>query len=356
MNASSVTRVSACDRTGAEAICAQADRAARALSSVEEPARRAAAAYRRSSDRRTIEMRNCNRCGCSPVCALAAAAVRRHAADAECLQGRPLLRRRLDRHHRDHRHSPRACSKGSATSPTIQVLSVPVTYASLKNKDIDVFLGNWMPTMEADRQALSSTTSRSRSSAPTSKARSTRWPSRPIPIDAGPQGLRRHRQVQGRARRQDLRHRAGQRRQPPDPRHDRQDDQFGLQGLQAGRVERAGHAGAGRARRRTRNEPIVFLGWEPHPMNTNFKMSYLTGGDDVFGPNFGGATVFTNVRAGYRQRMPERRQASQEPEVHPADGERDHGRDPERRQGGAEGRRGVAEGQSRRRSTPGSTA
>ncbi|MCF6322550.1 MAG: glycine/betaine ABC transporter substrate-binding protein, partial [Rhizobiaceae bacterium] len=32
----------------------------------------------------------------------------------------------------------------------IKVLSVPVTYTSLKNKDIDVFLGNWMPTMEAD--------------------------------------------------------------------------------------------------------------------------------------------------------------------------------------------------------------
>ena len=31
-----------------------------------------------------------------------------------------------------------------------KVLSVPVTYVSLKNKDIDVFLGNWMPTMEAD--------------------------------------------------------------------------------------------------------------------------------------------------------------------------------------------------------------
>ena len=27
---------------------------------------------------------------------------------------------------------------------------MPVTYASLKNSDIDVFLGNWMPTMEAD--------------------------------------------------------------------------------------------------------------------------------------------------------------------------------------------------------------
>jgi glycine betaine/proline transport system substrate-binding protein len=34
--------------------------------------------------------------------------------------------------------------------PDVQVLSVPVTYRSLQNGDIDVFLGNWMPTMEAD--------------------------------------------------------------------------------------------------------------------------------------------------------------------------------------------------------------
>ena len=27
---------------------------------------------------------------------------------------------------------------------------MPVTYASLKNKDLDVFLGNWMPSMTAD--------------------------------------------------------------------------------------------------------------------------------------------------------------------------------------------------------------
>jgi glycine betaine/proline transport system substrate-binding protein len=36
-------------------------------------------------------------------------------------------------------------------TPTITVLSVPVTFASLKNKDIDVFLGNWMPAQTADR-------------------------------------------------------------------------------------------------------------------------------------------------------------------------------------------------------------
>ena len=40
--------------------------------------------------------------------------------------------------------------EGLGYTPSNQVLSVPVTYASLKNKDIDVFLGNWMPTMEAD--------------------------------------------------------------------------------------------------------------------------------------------------------------------------------------------------------------
>ena len=44
------------------------------------------------------------------------------------------------------------CSKRLGYEPKITVLSVPVTYASMKNKDIDVFLGNWMPTMEADRK------------------------------------------------------------------------------------------------------------------------------------------------------------------------------------------------------------
>ena len=39
-------------------------------------------------------------------------------------------------------------------------------------------------------------------------------------------------------------------------------------------------------------------------MNANFKMTYLTGGDDYFGPNLGGATVATNVRAGYVKECP----------------------------------------------------
>jgi glycine betaine/proline transport system substrate-binding protein len=51
-------------------------------------------------------------------------------------------------------------------------------------------------------------------------------------------------------------------------------------------------------------KPVVFLGWAPHPMNSTFEMTYLTGGDSTFGPNFGGATVYTNTRAGYSTECP----------------------------------------------------
>jgi len=49
---------------------------------------------------------------------------------------------------------------------------------------------------------------------------------------------------------------------------------------------------------------IVFLGWEPHPMNVNFKLSYLSGGDEVFGPNYGEAKVYTVVPPDYMSRCP----------------------------------------------------
>ncbi|MFZ6045959.1 choline ABC transporter substrate-binding protein [Pseudomonas sp. CR3202] len=48
----------------------------------------------------------------------------------------------------------------------------------------------------------------------------------------------------------------------------------------------------------------VFLGWEPHPMNNQLQMHYLDGGDEWFGPNYGGATVYTTVRKGLTQECP----------------------------------------------------
>ena len=41
---------------------------------------------------------------------------------------------------------------------------------------------------------------------------------------------------------------------------------------------------------------IVFPAWSPHPMNVEFDISYLAGGDKYYGPNFGAANVFTITR------------------------------------------------------------
>lgn len=53
-----------------------------------------------------------------------------------------------------------------------------------------------------------------------------------------------------------------------------------------------------------RNQFIVFQGWAPHPMNTAFNMVYLTGGDAHYGPDFGAATVSSQIRSGYQTECP----------------------------------------------------
>lgn len=50
---------------------------------------------------------------------------------------------------------------------------------------------------------------------------------------------------------------------------------------------------------------IVFLGWAPHSMNERIDMKYLAGStDETFGPDDGSATVYTNVRAGFTKDFP----------------------------------------------------
>lgn len=50
---------------------------------------------------------------------------------------------------------------------------------------------------------------------------------------------------------------------------------------------------------------IVFLGWSPHSMNEKIDMAYLTGStDETFGPDDGTATVYTNVRKDFPADMP----------------------------------------------------
>ena len=42
--------------------------------------------------------------------------------------------------------------QGLGYRTTTQILSIPVTYASIKNRQIDVYLGDWQPSMEEDRK------------------------------------------------------------------------------------------------------------------------------------------------------------------------------------------------------------
>jgi glycine betaine/proline transport system substrate-binding protein len=81
------------------------------------------------------------------------------------------------------------------------------------------------------------------------------------------------------------------------------EEAFGLKGFTMVESSEAGMLGeVQRAVRR--NDWVVFLGWAPHPMNRNVKMTYLAGGDDWFGPDFGSAIVQTNVRKGYVAECP----------------------------------------------------
>jgi glycine betaine/proline transport system substrate-binding protein len=183
----------------------------------------------------------------------------------------------------------------------IKVLSVPVTYTSLANGDIDVFLGNWMPTMEADiapyREAGTVDTVRvNLEGAKYTLATNAAGASLGIGdfADIATHADALNSQIYG-----------------IEPGNDgnrlildmMEADAFGLSGFRLVESSEQGML-AQVARSVDRDEPIVFLGWEPHPMNANFEMTYLAGGDDWFGPDFGGATVLTNTRAGYVEECP----------------------------------------------------
>jgi glycine betaine/proline transport system substrate-binding protein len=180
--------------------------------------------------------------------------------------------------------------------PEVQVLSVPVTYASLKNKDIDIFLGNWMPTMEGDLAPYRDEGTVDIVGVNLEGAKYTLA----VPHYLAEQGLKDFADIAKFGEQLDSKIYG------IEPGNDGNrllqqmidENAFGLKGFELVESSEQGML-AQVARAAKREEPIVFLGWEPHPMNANFEMTYLSGGDDWFGPNYGGATVYTNVRRGY---------------------------------------------------------
>ncbi|MFK7889536.1 MAG: choline ABC transporter substrate-binding protein [Granulosicoccus sp.] len=182
-----------------------------------------------------------------------------------------------------------------------KVLSVPVTYTSMANNDIDVFLGNWMPSMGADIEpyieddtveivrpvvvGAKYTLATNAAGAALGISDFADIATHKEALDGTILGI--------------------------EPGNDGnrlildiiEGNTFGLGEFEVKESSEQGML-AQVARSDSKDEPVVFLGWAPHPMNNNFDITYLTGGDDYFGPDFGAAVVYSNVRSGYLKECP----------------------------------------------------
>jgi glycine betaine/proline transport system substrate-binding protein len=179
-----------------------------------------------------------------------------------------------------------------------KILSVPVTYTSMAEGDIDVFLGNWMPTMEGDiapyrdagtveivRENLKGTQYTLATNAKGAElgiktfadiaTQKDALDGKIYGIEAGNDGNRLILDLIAA-------------------------DTYGLSALELVESSEQGML-AQVARADERGEPVVFLGWAPHPMNAAFQMTYLTGGEEWFGAE---GSVHTNTRKGYGAECP----------------------------------------------------
>ncbi len=182
--------------------------------------------------------------------------------------------------------------------PQVIQLSVPVTYASLKNKDLDVFLGNWMPSMTNDIKDYTAdgsveTVSQNLEGAgyglvvPTYVADAgvksltdigkfkDKFDNKIYGIEAGNDGNRIILDMISKP-------------------------ENNLTGFDLVESSEAGMLTQAEQSMKD-NQWIVFLGWTPHPVMGEMKITYLDGMGDS---GFGAATVHTNVRKGYLTECP----------------------------------------------------
>ncbi|WP_152046078.1 choline ABC transporter substrate-binding protein [Aureimonas psammosilenae] len=191
--------------------------------------------------------------------------------------------------------------KGLGYEPDVKVLSVPVTFSALKSNDLDAFLGNWMPSQTNEVTKYLNDGSIEQIGANLEGAKYTLAVPQYL-FDAGLKDyadLPKFRdQLEGRI-------------YGIEPGNEGnghliemiEANDFGTKGFEV--VESSEQGMLSQVSRATKSKkPIVFLGWAPHPMNKNFQLAYLSGGDKYFGANFGGATVYTVTRKGYSAECP----------------------------------------------------
>ncbi|WP_162878260.1 choline ABC transporter substrate-binding protein [Trinickia diaoshuihuensis] len=195
-----------------------------------------------------------------------------------------------------------AVFEGLGYIPTKTIASVPITFAGIKSKQIDVFLGYWSPTMDPMIEPFVKSKQIEVLSAPNlTGAKYTLA----VPDYVYNGGLKSFADIQKYA------DKLGGRIYGIEPGNDGNalikkmidGNQFGLGKFKLVESSEAGMlVQVNKAIRE--KQWIVFLGWEPHPMNVQMKIDYLNGGDAVFGPNYGEAKVFTATPPDYATRCP----------------------------------------------------
>ncbi|BAL27028.1 glycine betaine/proline ABC transporter system, substrate-binding protein (plasmid) [Azoarcus sp. KH32C] len=192
--------------------------------------------------------------------------------------------------------------EGLGYKPTNTIASVPITFSGIKKKNIDVFLGYWNPSMTPMIEPfLKDGSIKVLEPGNLTGAKYTLA----VPAYLAEAGLKDFSDIAK------FRNELGGKIYGIEPGNDGnaliqkmiEKNEMGLGGFKLVESSEAGMLVE--VQRAVRQKaPIVFLGWEPHPMNEKFKLAYLTGGDKYFGPNLGGATIYTAMWPGYADKCP----------------------------------------------------
>jgi len=180
----------------------------------------------------------------------------------------------------------------------VKVLSVPVTFASLESDDVDVFLGNWLPAQEG---AIGPYLESGEIETLATNLEGTKY-TLAVPTYLYDKGLQSYADIAK------FRDELDEKIYGIEPGNEgnaylvslAEEDKHGLGGFEVVESSEQGML-AQVARAYKDQEAVVFLGWEPHPMNANFDLKYLPGGEDFFG---GEGIVNTVTRKGYAEECP----------------------------------------------------
>ncbi|WP_343316044.1 choline ABC transporter substrate-binding protein [Brucella sp. BE17] len=183
----------------------------------------------------------------------------------------------------------------------VKTMSVPIGYEALKSGNTDVFLGNWMPAQQKFRDDLDQAEAAEVIVKNLEGAKFTLA----VPDYVANEGVKDFADLGAHADKFSKQIYGIEPGAPANQNIEKiiADEKFKLDGWKI--VESSEQAMLAQVERKNKDKNwVVFLAWAPHPMNTKLNIEYLTGGDDYFGPNFGGAEVFTLARTGWAAECP----------------------------------------------------